>query len=175
MRRRDADGPAPDRRRVDHDGMFASWGVEDRDDTFEILARSGGIQMTDCLELAEDRAPDDPMTTPLEFRVARPTRSLDIGDAAGVRRDPANLYDAFAIHVVDSAGSPVGFVPRHYSQLVARLLDSGWCSPARSSGSSRSPKASGSPDCSADMSEAEHSATDRPPRPGLQRGRRRSG
>jgi hypothetical protein len=115
----------PHPQRADHDAMLASWGVEDRDDMFEILARSGGIQMTDRLELAEYRPPDDPLTTPLEFRVARPTRSLDTGESLSLRRDADNLYDAFAVKVVDSAGSPVGFVPRHYSELVARLVDSG--------------------------------------------------
>jgi hypothetical protein len=115
----------PHPQRADHDAMLASWGVEDRDDMFEILARSGGIQMTDRLELAEYRPPDDPLTTPLEFRVARPTRALAVGEPIGVRRDRGNAYDTFAVHVVDSTGSAVGFVPRHYSEIVACLLDAG--------------------------------------------------
>lgn len=115
----------PHPQRADHDAMLASWGVEDRDDMFEILARSGGIQMTDRLELAEYRPPDDPLTTPLEFRVARPTPSLAVGVPIGVRRDLGNAFDSFAVHVVDSTGSVVGFVPRHYSPIVARLLDAG--------------------------------------------------
>jgi hypothetical protein len=40
------------------------------DDPFEILAASGGIQMTDRIELAEHRAEGDDLSVPLFIRVA---------------------------------------------------------------------------------------------------------
>lgn len=43
--------PAPSR--PDYRSILASWHVEDADDLMEILAKSGGVQVTDRIELAE--------------------------------------------------------------------------------------------------------------------------
>jgi hypothetical protein len=119
----------PHPQRADRDATLRDWGVVHRDDPFEILARSGGIQMTDRLELAEFRASDDPMTEPLEFRIAGPRhagpRLPEVGLEVGFERDRENKFDPAAVRVVDLAGASLGFVPRHYSAMFARLLDSG--------------------------------------------------
>lgn len=119
----------PPLQRPDFAALMAEWGVEHADDPFEILARSGGIQMTDRLELAEYRAPGDDLRAPLDFRIAGVRRAgepaMAIGQPVSFRREPDNTYDPCAVLVVDARGAKLGYVPRHYSDLFARALDSG--------------------------------------------------
>ncbi len=118
----------PSPRRPDFREIIESWGIEDADDRLEILARSGGIQMTDRLELAESRPSDDDLVTPLEFRIAgmRNYTGADRvkpGDRLAFRREPENKFDSNAAMVITLDGENVGHVPRQYSELVARQLD----------------------------------------------------
>jgi HIRAN domain len=99
----------------------------------EILARSGGAQLTDRIELAEYRAEDDELTEPLDFRIAGASQPdfagtaalVKAGDALGLKREPENPYDEFAtlVLVQGSARTPLGYVPGQYSRMIARLLD----------------------------------------------------
>lgn len=120
----------PSPRRPDYDVMMKSWGVDQRDDQLEVLARSGGIQATDWLELSEWRAPDDDLTTPLLVRVAG-TRNwagrdhVHVGDAIALRREPDNAWDTHATELVLPSGEKLGYIPRPYTALVAGLLDGG--------------------------------------------------
>ena len=107
-----------------------SWGIEHTDDPLEILARSGGIQMTDRLELAEFRPSDDELVTPLEFRIAGMRNytgadGVKARDRLALRREPENAFDCNAAMVVTLQGEDVGHVPLQYSALVARHLDAG--------------------------------------------------
>ena len=108
---------------------MSDWGVLDIDDPLEILARSGGIQMTDRLELAEFRPEDDPLIEPLEFRIAGPKYAgIDTpraGLEVGFSRDVSNQFDPSAVRVMNLDGRAIGWVPRHYSAIFARLLDAG--------------------------------------------------
>jgi hypothetical protein len=109
--------------------MLASWGVERVDDQFEVLARSGGIRVTDRIELVEYRSDDDELATPLEFRVASRQHfddpaPLSIGDKVRLIREPSNDYDSRAT-IIDHAGRRAGYVPRPYVPMFARLLDAG--------------------------------------------------
>src|SRR5262245_60375287 len=81
----------PSPKRHDAQSILESWGVEHPDDHLEILARSGGIQVTDWIELSEWRAPDDDLSTPLLVRVAgtrhHPGASIAmVGDEVLLRR-----------------------------------------------------------------------------------------
>jgi hypothetical protein len=122
--------PSPSR--PDFQQMLDTWGVTRPDDVLEILARSGGLQATDRIELAEYRAEDDDLSRPLSFRVAGPGH-YDDPDATGVPvgalvelvREPANRKDAHASLVVSVDGRRLGHVPRQYSKMFARLLDGG--------------------------------------------------
>lgn len=120
----------PDPRRIDRAKILASWGVENADDRMEILARSGGVQVTDRIELAEFRAQDDDLSQPLEFRVSGMRHqeganrvSLQSGDRVTLRRQHGNIYDRCATLVLVRDNVTVGYVPRQYSALVSRLLD----------------------------------------------------
>lgn len=119
----------PHRQRPDFDVMMRSWGVVDTDDPFEILAKSGGILMTDRLELAEYRSPTDPLDRPLEMRIAAmehgARQSLTIGETVTLRRELENPADSAAVQLIDGNRQLVGYVPRQYSSLVARILDAG--------------------------------------------------
>jgi hypothetical protein len=123
----------PSPHRLDRDSVVATWGVENADDQFELLAKSGGLRATDRIELAEYRAAEDPLTKPLEFRVAGSKyvpvelrATLAAGDALRFEREPTNKADpAATIVATTSDGKRAGYVPRQYSRLVARLLDAG--------------------------------------------------
>jgi hypothetical protein len=96
----------------------------------EILARSGGVQTTDRLELAEYRPDDDRLDRPLEMRVAGATRleevgTLNAGDPLELRREPENEHDPNATLFLFKGDQRVGYVPRQYAPMVARLLDAG--------------------------------------------------
>lgn len=117
----------PSPARPDFARLIASWGVVNADDKMEILAKSGGLQLTDRIELAEFRDDDDALARPLEFRVAGarhrdPAPTLDVGMAVTLRAEPENAADPFAVRVEDPSGAFAGYVPRQYSRLVSRWI-----------------------------------------------------
>jgi hypothetical protein len=118
----------PSPRRPDYRRILDSWGVEREDDVLGILSLSGGIQLTDRLELAEYRSSDDDLSRPLLFRIAgmrhqeQPVE-IAIGDQFELRHEASNVHDPDAIVVSKHHGTKVGFVPRQYSRMVHRLLD----------------------------------------------------
>jgi hypothetical protein len=119
----------PTPKRSDFADLLASWGVEQPDSKLEILARSGGFQLTDRIELAEWRAEDDDLSRPLEFRVAGMryylgAGSVREGDALDLQRDVGNEHDDFATFVVLRDGEKLGHVPRQYSKMLTALLES---------------------------------------------------
>lgn len=121
----------PALKRHDAKATIEAWGVERPDDQFEVLARSGGIRATDRLEMAEYRAADDDLTTPLEFRIAgrrhiegAERAELAVGCPVSLRPDRANPKDPQAV-IVDRDGKQAGYVPRQYTSLFGRLIDAG--------------------------------------------------
>lgn len=119
----------PLRARADSAALLRSWGVVQADDQFEILARSGGVRATDRLELAEYRADDDDLATPLELRVAGSKHQAPIelqpDEPVELQRHADNEFDPCATFVCAQTKQPIGYVPRQYSKLFARLLDAG--------------------------------------------------
>ncbi len=121
--------PSPSR--PDYARILHSWGVKQSDDPLEILRLSGGIQVTDRLELAEYRAESDTLSSPLVFRVAGEKRCpggdlLKPGDPVVLKREAGNEFDPNATLVLLRGGERVGYVPRQYSKMMARLLDAGY-------------------------------------------------
>jgi hypothetical protein len=122
----------PSRKRFDFSDMMRAWGVENPGDPFEVLARSGGIRMTDRIELAEYRSDADDLSRPLSFRVAGVKHQdgvgaelLRVGDPVELVRERENPHDPHATLLIVCSGHRLGRVPRQYSPLFARLLDSG--------------------------------------------------
>lgn len=118
-------GPRPDYRT-----MLDSWGVENPDDQLEILARSGGIQATDWIELSEWRPEADDLTRPLLARVAGLNRwpgvdTVGAGDTVELRREPSNQRDPFATELFLQSGLKLGYVPKPYTKTIASVLDTG--------------------------------------------------
>lgn len=121
----------PSPRRPDFNALMATWGVINPDDPFEILAASGGVQMTDRIELAEHRADDDDLSAPLFIRVAgtryyAAAEQLQLGLELQLAREPENPEDEHATMLRDPGGRQIGYVPRQYSRMVARALDAGY-------------------------------------------------
>jgi HIRAN domain len=121
----------PSPKRPDFDRLIEQWSVRDPGDAFEILARSGGLLLTDHLELSEHRDDDDDLSIPLSFVVAgmrygddsEATRARP-GDPVLLTREAANASDPWAVQVSWS-GARLGYVPRQYARLVASLLEAG--------------------------------------------------
>jgi hypothetical protein len=120
----------PSRTRPDFTRMMQEWGVDDSEDRFEILAASGGRLKTDQIELFEERPITDDLTRPLRFRVAGVqfgdgAADVRAGDELELRLEPANEKDANATLVLLRDGRKLGYVPRPYAPLFARLLRDG--------------------------------------------------
>ena len=120
----------PSPKRSDFHRVMQSWGVADSDNPLEVLARSGGIQMTDRVELAEHRLDADDLSEPLLVRIAGMTKHsgavhIQVGDAVTLTREPHNAHDENATMIVAPGGEKAGYVPRQYSAMVAGLLDAG--------------------------------------------------
>lgn len=120
--------PSPGR--SDTPELLERWGVTNPDDQMEVLARSGGLRVTDSLELAEYRSMDDSLSTPLEFRVAGSRYvagqpDIAAGELLRLIREPDNAFDTCATIVAARTNQPIGYVPRQYSPLFSRLLDAG--------------------------------------------------
>lgn len=120
----------PSAKRPDQHRILESWGVVDASNLLEVLAMSGGVQVTDRLELAEYRSSDDDVSVPLHFRVAGErfysgAPKLHPSEPVELRREPSNPVDSCSTLVVLMDGEPIGHVPRQYSSLIARLLDEG--------------------------------------------------
>ena len=42
-----------------------------------------------------------------------------------LRREPENVHDEFAIEVLTTEGRKLGYIPRRYNEIPARLMDAG--------------------------------------------------
>jgi|JI102314DRNA_FD_contig_51_96112_length_2404_multi_4_in_0_out_0_2 hypothetical protein len=120
----------PSVKRTDHAELLSAWGVQNADNPLEVLALSGGIQITDRIELAEARSVDDPLDRPLLFRLAGEVyhpaaRDIKVGDELTVRPEPSNQYDSCATMILRDSDNIIGYVPRYYSALVSKLLSTG--------------------------------------------------
>lgn len=122
----------PSPARADHQQILQSWGVVHQEDPFEVLAMSGGVLLTDRVELSEYRAADDDFERPLLFRLAGQSHYRDAaadlmaGTALGLQTRPQTPSDQFAtVVLIAEDGRQVGWVPREYSQLVASQLERG--------------------------------------------------
>lgn len=120
----------PSPKRADFETTMASWGVVNADDPLQVLAASGGVQMTDRIELAEYRPDDDDLSVPLFIRVAgtryypasahvQPEMDLQLV------REPGNAEDENATMLCAPEGRQIGYVPKQYSRIVAYALDAG--------------------------------------------------
>ncbi|MEL6760942.1 MAG: HIRAN domain-containing protein [Myxococcota bacterium] len=135
----------PSPRRPDFKQLIESWLVSNPDDPLEILANSGGLLATDQLELAAVRPNDDRLDEPLICRLAGAGHyadefgKLQIGDSLQLARDIRNENDPSAVRVLRQ-DAQVGWVPKQYSKLIARLLDEGVQLDVRIKGSVRAPE-----------------------------------
>ena len=50
---------------------------------------------------------------------------LSPGQRFGLRREPENAYDEFAIEVLTPEGRKLGYLPRRYNEIPAQLMDAG--------------------------------------------------
>ena len=53
------------------------------------------------------------------------TSAIGVGSSLVLKREPQNEYDELAIRVETSAGERIGWVPRKYNDILARLMDAG--------------------------------------------------
>ena len=53
------------------------------------------------------------------------TKAVDVGSPLVLKREPKNEHDELAIRVETSDGERIGWVPRKYNDILARLMDAG--------------------------------------------------
>lgn len=100
--------------------------VTETDNQLEVLARSGGFQVTVRIELLEPRSDTDDLREPSAVRIAgmkqhAGAEHIRVGDALELVREPANAFDAHATMIV-AAGEKAGYLPRPYSVPRPRAL-----------------------------------------------------
>ena len=50
---------------------------------------------------------------------------LSSGQCFCLQREPENMHDEFAIEVLTTEGRKLGYIPRRYNEIPARLMDAG--------------------------------------------------
>ena len=50
---------------------------------------------------------------------------LRVGQRFSLRREPENVHDPLAIEVLEPEGRKLGYLPRAYNEIPARLMDAG--------------------------------------------------
>ena len=50
---------------------------------------------------------------------------LSSGQRFNLQREPENVHDEFAIEVLTTEGHKLGYIPRQYNEIPARLMDAG--------------------------------------------------
>lgn len=50
---------------------------------------------------------------------------LRVGQRLSLRREPGNVHDPLAIEVLEPEGRKLGYLPRAYNEIPARLMDAG--------------------------------------------------
>ena len=51
---------------------------------------------------------------------------LDLGERVELIREPDNPYDEYAIRIDTAEGCKIGYIPRMYNRIIARLMDAGF-------------------------------------------------
>ena len=59
------------------------------------------------------------------YKAKEVTEGLSLGQHFGLRREPENIHDEFAIEVLTTEGHKLGYIPRQYNEIPARLMDAG--------------------------------------------------
>ena len=59
------------------------------------------------------------------YEAGKVTEGLLPGQRFGLRREPENVHDEFAIEVLTTEGHKLGYIPRQYNEIPARLMDAG--------------------------------------------------
>ena len=59
------------------------------------------------------------------YEAEQAAEGLSEGQRFGLRREPENEHDEFAIEVLTLEGHKLGYIPRQYNEIPARLMDAG--------------------------------------------------
>ena len=120
----------PSKRRQDRELILSELGLVDPADDFEVLALSGGMLVTDRVELAEVRDIGDTFERPLKFRVAGARRypefpELVAGETFTVDVEPDNEFDPNACRLLRASGCCAGYIPLSYTPAVKAFVQTG--------------------------------------------------
>ncbi len=59
------------------------------------------------------------------YEAKKVAERLSLGQRFGLCREPENVHDEFAIEVLTTEGHKLGYIPRQYNEIPARLMDAG--------------------------------------------------
>lgn len=126
----------PDRRRKDIKEILVRYKLE-RYDAFELLKKSGGKLPTDTLEFIDPIFPDE-ANIEREFYIAGVRNQeycngnysnikfkVEINDELILERDIDNIYDKFAVKIINMDNRVIEFIPAFYSKEVSHAIERG--------------------------------------------------
>lgn len=59
------------------------------------------------------------------YEAEETAEKMSPGQRFALRREPKNVHDEFAIEVFAPEGHKLGYIPRRYNEIPARLMDAG--------------------------------------------------
>lgn len=123
--------------RPDYEVWLSRLELETSPDIFQVLATSGGVRMTDRIELFPVPRKDGSLFW-LRFLVrgirhvpegTDRARRLNQGAVLTIRREFDNPVNTQALLLEDPAGEPIGYVPDYLTTVVADLKEANGCWP----------------------------------------------
>ena len=126
----------PDSKRRGIEDILKNYGLTEFDG-FELLRKSTGRLPIDTYEFIDPIFPED-KTIEREFYIVGIRHSskcrgtncgllpkIELGESVVFMPEPTNEYDPFAIAVLTQDNEMLGYVPRYYSEGIARRLERG--------------------------------------------------
>lgn len=128
----------PDKKRRDIDKILNKYELDEYDD-YKLLKRSGARLPIDNLEFIDPILDINFVEVSRIFYLAGPrhyigcagldcAKAIDIKveDVLNLLPESDNIFDPFAIKVVDPNNTHIGYIPRYYSMGVTELLNKGF-------------------------------------------------
>lgn len=127
----------PDRRRKDIRNILNKYGLDEYDE-YQLLKKSGGRLPIDSLEFIDPILDNGEEPIERNFYIAGVRhyigcenkgcdKSIDInvGEMLHLELDIDNIYDKYAIKIINKNKQNIGYIPRYYSQQIHEFLTKG--------------------------------------------------
>ena len=127
----------PDRKRRDINKILEKYRLKEYDE-YMLLKRSGARLPMDNLEFIDPILDTDEANISRTFYIAGVRHYLNCkgeecsnaenvtrGDEIFLSREETNIYDKYAVKMLNASGLLLGYVPRYYSKSISEILEKG--------------------------------------------------